>query len=255
MLPNFTGNGIYCSGDSALITVDDEFVSYDWNGNVSSDTSAYFTIADNPILLIFTDANNCVFEDEINVMEQNHQTYYDTLHICEYDSVDINGVMTSTPGDYIDTNATTMCDSITILHLIVHPAPVVNNNVSLINLCSNDSITLNLTGATDYYYNNMPIPSDYVFETDSAQTFYFVGEDQYGCVDTASVEVQLVDPDSIYFNTPILVCGSYEGDLSMNASGTLTNCYWDITNASNYNGCNPTVQSIMQVVMMLRLQP
>ena len=182
--PNISGNFSYCDGDSAMLYTQNGYTSYNWNGNISStDTSQYFTTANNPILVEIIDQNNCIYQEEFNVIEQNNQLYYDTITICQNDSILINGTYQSMPGDYTDTSATILCDSITFIHLLVSPPPTINNSFTAISICEGDDVQLNLTGASNYFLDTLPISFDDSFIPDSSGIYTIIGENNTGCTE------------------------------------------------------------------------
>ncbi|SFT72890.1 gliding motility-associated C-terminal domain-containing protein [Lishizhenia tianjinensis] len=239
--PNLYADLLYCAGDSSLFYTDDIYTSYNWNGTINTDTSAYFTAQNNPILISLTDTNNCVYTEEFNIAEHNWQNYYDTTYICMNDSALIHGNYQSLAGTYSDTFSTALCDSISTVTLLVNSSVNLTNNFSSTTICQGDDIQLNLSGAVDYYYDGNPISATELISIDSTSTIIIYGEDVNGCSDTLQLQVTVNYTDSVTLFPPPISCDYFEGYLNMQSAVSLSDCQWTLSNGSTYNDCNPLV--------------
>ncbi|MDX1446260.1 gliding motility-associated C-terminal domain-containing protein [Lishizhenia sp.] len=109
--------------------------------------------------------------------------------------------------------------------VVVNPNPVVAANASATVLCLGDSTLLFGSGAVNYFWDNNVVDSTY--NTPQVTTLYHVlGVNQFGCVDTASIEITVNNLPNVVANTTAdAVC---EGDpvTLFGAGATIYN--WDL---------------------------
>ena len=237
--PNINANLLYCAGDSSLFYTNDNYVTYNWNGTINTDSSAYFTAQNNPILIEITDTNNCTYSEEFNIAEHNWQVYYDTTYICMNDSILIHGNYETTSGNYVDTFPTALCDSISVVTLLINANVTVNNTFTAITICEGDDVQLNLSGANDYYLAGSSITANEILSPDSTTTIIVLGEGNNGCSDTLSIQITVNYTDSVTLIPPDISCDYFEGTLMMQSSDSLSNCQWTLTNGTTLNDCAP----------------
>lgn len=110
------------------ITLDagQQFSSYQWSNGATS-FATQVTGADNPVSLIVTDNLGCLYySDTVSVNTPGNPVTFDTLTICQNDSILIHNQFRSLAGNYTQLfTIANGCDSISNVYLIVLPQPQV----------------------------------------------------------------------------------------------------------------------------------
>lgn len=244
-LPNPSINGIvnYCSLSSAVLTTNTSFDSYAWStGSTNSSTNA--TQANNPITVSVTNSFGCTATSSpFNVVENNLISTFQTITICEGDTVLIHGVSQSTPGVYVNSIFTPLgCDSVSTVTLIVNPAPQVNAGADM-NSCagSNFQLNANSNGTFNWlggFTNNQSIqPSvgnhQYIVSATSLQ----------GCTNSDTLFVNVFSLPSVFAGNDTSIC--IGNSISFNATGAIS--YNWSNGVSNGSTFSPTQTAIYTV--------
>lgn len=116
--------------------------------------------------------------------------FFDT--ICSNDSLLWRSQYYSTAGTYYDSLTSQLgCDSVFVLELYVHPAPVVNVNNDTI--CLGENATLLASGATTYEWNTGSTDNPYLISPVTTTIYTVTGTDGNMCSNTAQATVVVND--------------------------------------------------------------
>lgn len=119
----------------------------------------------------------------------NYQWYENgSVMVGETDST-ITVMNTGNFALYFDNPTQSCFDSISI-STIVNPVPSVTANASASTLCENDSLTLSGSGADAYLWDN-GVTDAVEFPATTTTTYTVIGENSFGCADTASITVNV----------------------------------------------------------------
>lgn len=156
------------------------------------------------------------------------------------------------------------CTNIAIAAVEVLSLPVVNASVTDNNICLGDSVVFNGSGAATYVWDN-GVTDNVPYAPSGTATYMVTGTDAYGCIDTASLVVNVnAVPDVITNSSGSPYCAG--GSASLSASGadiytwmpgpvtgstivvnpTVTTTY-TVTGTDTITGCVDTVS--LQVVV------
>ena len=137
-----------------------------------------------------------------------------TENICAGDSIMLGGSYQMTSGSYDDTyTGVNGCDSIVSTMLTVDPLPVIAVNPSPGNVCTfGDTVTFTANGASTYAWSpatglDVTTGATVMASPGSAQTYTVLGTSAAGCVDSATVDVQVsVGSPMPSFNSDVTAC-------------------------------------------------
>jgi len=230
--PVIAGQTTYCAGNTASLSTTNAYSTYVWS-NGSTNSTATFTIADNPITVSVTDATGCsAVSSPVNVTENPIVTTTNTIHVCQGQSAIIHGVAQTTGGTYTQTfTAASGCDSISTVTLQIDPLPLVSAGVDQ-TACAGSSITLSASGTTSFSWNN-GVSDGVPFNPAVGSVVYTLsGTSAAGCTATDQVTVT-IQPNP----TPV-IAGQTTYCAGNSASLSTTNAY--STYAWSNGGTNST---------------
>lgn len=103
------------------------------------------------------------------------------------------------------THATTLCDDKDTLIITINPIPLVNAGQDF-SFCQFDPIHLNASGAVNYNWSNA-VPDGQDFNQTIDTAYYGVlGTNQYGCVDTDTIQVTMHYLPPIFAGNDTVLC-------------------------------------------------
>jgi gliding motility-associated-like protein len=223
ILPNPTpviaGQTSYCAGNTASLSTTNAYSTYAWS-NGSTNSTATVTIADNPITVTVTDAMGCsAVSSPVNVTENPTINTTNTIHVCQGQSATIHGVTQTTGGNYTQTfTATSGCDSISNVNLILDPLPLVNAGVDQ-TACAGSSITLSASGSASFSWDN-GVSDGVPFNPAVGSIVYTLsGTSASGCAATDQVSVTILP------NPAPVIAGQTTYCTGNTASLSTTNAY------------------------------
>lgn len=223
IVPSIIADTFVCEGNSIQLFVTNG-VSYAWSPvNTLNDATIANPIAtpqDTTIYsVIVTTANNCVFHDTVIVDYKlyPHPVMDDLINLCTDDTVSVivSGAETYNWSPNVNINSISN-DSVSIhpsstmlyycnfstecgteldsVYLKIQKPDVIASNDTII--CEGEIVTLLVKGAVSYYWHS---PTGFAFPTLEEQNvhptvltnYFVVGTDQYGCTDTAYLQVDL----------------------------------------------------------------
>lgn len=136
------------------------------------------------------------------------------------------------------------CDNFAIHTLSVNPLPTLIISGSS-GICTGQSATLNVSGASTYTWNTGSTASSIV-TTPSATTMYTViGTDLLGCVKTSTQLVTVAATLSISITGPTVVCEGEVFNLVASGGATYT---WNTNESTQVISPNPTITTTYSVI-------
>lgn len=123
----------------------------------------------------------------------------------------------------------------------IHPIPVVNAGLDT-SICKSNSITLNATGATTYTWNFDPSLSCLncatpIAKPDTKATYMVTGKTAFGCVDTDTIMVNVIQPFKMTVNMGDTICVGET--VTLGATGADTYNWTPSIWLSNSSSANP----------------
>ena len=259
-LPNVTANiseNNICIGNEIALYGSGSDANYIWDNGVSDNLSFPSSLS-TLYTVLGTDSNNCVSSDTITVfVSANSAPDLDIIasdtNICEGDIVTLSGNGALTYGwnngvsdgvsFSLDSSSTFFvtgtdvngCSDTASINIIVDTV-FVNANVSSIEICSGDFITLTGTGSvSNYTWNNGAI--DGVSFSLSTSTLFTVAGTGLGCttIDTVSVFVNPVPvTPTIITNRSEPFCSGDSLELSIIPQAAVSYCWEEISSQKNW---------------------
>jgi gliding motility-associated-like protein len=164
--------------DSLIGTLAQAGISYSWNTNSNLN-------------------NQLIAQPQLTVTNNNNTNLLSALYILTA------------------TNTTTLCDDKDTIQIFINPIPLVNAGQDFA-FCQFDPINLSASGAVTYNWSNaIPDGQDF-YQTIDTVNYSVLGTNQYGCVDTDTIQVTMnylppifAGNDTILcFNSPYLLDGA-----------------------------------------------
>ncbi len=246
-VPTISGTPSYCSSGSATLTASSGFTTYTWStGSATASTSA--TVANNPITVTVTDANNCSGTSApLNVSVVNSIVFDTTLQICQGASVIIHGVNRTTSGLYTQTSTSVNgCDSTANITLNVNPLPVISAGADQA-ICNGGTATITATGGATYSWDNgLGAGASHVLNstTPGITTYTVIGVDANGCQSSDEVVVRIDQLPIVDAGMDVEICSGES--VTLIATGAATYA-WD-NNVVNGVTFQPSTTQIYTVV-------
>jgi gliding motility-associated-like protein len=135
------------------------------------------------------------FVRNVNIIVNNNQTFNRDEAICAGNTFNFNGQQYNQQGAYpVKFISKTGCDSTIIINLKVNPLPhILITEHNAVTHCLHDSVNLIASGASTYTwintYGNADNETMKAFLIEPLNVITVMGQDQNGCVDTASVTI------------------------------------------------------------------
>lgn len=232
-VPVISGDLEYCAGTTATVQTTQSFSSYTWSSGQTSPT-AQVTQANNPITVTVTNIQGCsATSPQYVVTEKSIITTNTSVEICQGQSATIHGIARTTAGVYATTvTSLNGCDSTSNVTLVVHPLPVMNAGLNQ-QVCAGESVTLNASGAQTIVWDNSVSNGVAFTPAVGTVTYTATGTDQYGCENTAQVQVT-VNPLPVITQQPDLTyCrGAATNLISFTSTIPNTTYQWTSSNAA-----------------------
>ncbi len=208
----------FCPGDSSMLTVAGNALSYVWNpGNITNDSVMVMPASSTTFTVTATGDGGCTYDQNISITVHPPATItasVSTSAICEGDSTQISAsgalsynwqpiAMSGSPlmvaptanSTYTvtgtDANGCTGIDSVVVT---VNTLPVVVATATAMSICNGDTLTLTGSGASFYSWTppaTLSAPSDdttLAFPATST-TYVLNGVDNNGCVDNDTIAI------------------------------------------------------------------
>ena len=243
-----TGSGptTFCSGDSVTITSTGGS-SYQWSNNQSGDSISVNTSG--MFYTIGTDNNGCIDTSNtisvvVNPNPQVSISNNGSTTFCQGGSVTLtstgassyqwsnnqsgDSISVNTSGSLytIGTDANGCIDTSNIISVVVNPNPQVSiSNNSSTTFCQGSSVTLTSTGASTYQWSNNQ--SGDSISVNTSGSFFTIGSDANGCVDTSNTISVIVNPNpqvTISSSGPTTFCSG--GTVTLIGSGVPFSYLW-----------------------------
>lgn len=208
-VPTISGSLTYCPGSTTQLDAGSGYTSYVWQDGTNTqvgNTQVITSTAVNGLTVTVVDANGCSGTSApVNVIESNEVKDSTAVYICSGETILVHGNPVSSAGVYTETYAVGGCDSISIVTVIVMPAP---QAVLDANPTSGDSpltveFTNNSVGATSYDWYFLSVDSfstttmdGYIHTYDNSGVYTVILVAHSGsCSDTAIVYINVDDPE------------------------------------------------------------
>jgi len=203
--PVISGVSQICPNSQAFINCSGVFVSYQWS-NGSNASSTNYSTSQSPASVTVTDINGCSNQsNSIVIQEVPAIETYDTLSICQGDSILINGSYETLEGNYSQTFVTSNgCDSISYVNLIILQLPLVFAGPDT-TLCEGLSITLQATGALTFIWNNN-VQQNVAFTPTVSGSYTVIGTDNFNCTNSDVINITIIPIPSATISGGGAVC-------------------------------------------------
>ncbi|MFK8101081.1 MAG: M43 family zinc metalloprotease [Saprospiraceae bacterium] len=197
---------IICAGDSIALSVSG-FAQYDWYPKMGLSCDTCGTIFIKPVMdtqyvLVAGNGLGCFSVDSINITIIDPINTYDTLSICQGETVDVFGVPVNTPGDYFETyNSFLGCDSTHNITLMTTNDTIFTITMPMI--CEGDSIDV---------FGNFEFGSGVFVQVDQTQSCIRIDTVYLTVLDSIIVEVfdTICQGETIaIFGNPVTTVGDY----------------------------------------------
>ncbi|XOV68839.1 MAG: gliding motility-associated C-terminal domain-containing protein [Fluviicola sp.] len=245
-IPSFTATNTTSSSISGTITVTPTL-----NGCVGTPTTFTITVDAPPTMDPIADQELCEGENTaaVNFTSPFAGTTFDWINDNTGIGLGANG--TGDIPSFTTTNggATSIAGTVTVVPtsngcigvpqqftITVNPIPVVDAGANT-TVCDGDPVTLTATGANTYAWVPV-ITNGQPFVPTASGTYYVVGTDVNGCVNTDSVDVTVEPVPAVSFTADTTQgCEGLTVTFTNTTPGVFTDCFWSFSNGTTATGC------------------
>ena len=262
-LPNiFAGNDLNICLNDVLILSGSGGNTYVWDNNVFDGIQFNQNVGSQLYTVVGTDINGCTNSDQINVTVNPLPTIDagTNFSVCQNSQITLtgsgalnyawnNGVLDNTPFNISQTTLFTVvgtdvngCQNSDQIQVTVLNLPNVNTGND-IEICINNTVTLNGNGAVSYVWDN-GISNNVSFTPLATNTYTVVGTDVNGCQNSDDVLVTVNPLPNVNAGPDLTIC---EGD-AITLSGTGAQIYAWNNGAQNNVSFVPTTNQTYTVI-------
>lgn len=240
-----TSASAICPGDSALLTVTGNALSYVWNPGTITNDSVMVTPASTTTYTVTSGGDGgCTYDQTVSVTVHpaaNIVATVATSPVCEGSATQVSASGASTynwqpiaaSGATVtvapvvnttytvtgtDANGCMDVDSVTVA---VNLLPTISASATSVTVCSGDSTTLSANGANSYDWQPGALNGSSVNVAPSATTTFTVtGTDSNGCTNTDSVSIAVNPLPTVTMTSPIAIACLDDGSIALSGSGS-----------------------------------
>jgi gliding motility-associated-like protein len=253
-----------CLGESVTL-IASGFTSYQWSGGNSTTSSSINVNPTTTTNYYVSSSNSCGNDKDtvvVNILPIPTVFAGNDTSICENQSISLNSNTTNAISHSWDNNimdgvdfipqignntytltATNSfgCTETDQISVTVHPLPNVSAGAN-ISVCDGSLATLTASGANTYSWNN-GVNNGVSFSPDSTTQYSVIGTDTFGCINSDSLFLTIIDIPTVDFvGDSLLGCAPLKTIFKNNSIGNLTNCTWTFSDGSTLFGCDSVVK-------------
>jgi hypothetical protein len=169
--------------------------------NCYDNDSIYIRVVPLPVMTITNDSVICSGET-ISIEATGGQScvwYIGNEVVSETYSLDVAPLLTTTYVAEITGNDAISCISTDSVTITVHPKPVVSVSFADTTVCAGSSLTLQASGALNYLWSDLQTKDTIDVTINESILYSVVGSTEFGCSDTAVVQVNVFPQTEVSF--------------------------------------------------------
>ena len=203
-------------------------IGYDFNGLMIYDSGIYidtllniqgcdsiisleYTAIDLPIFSM-NDTIICIQDSIVLSLDTNYS--YSWLSDNDLEIIDSNGVYIVIPeqSEVIQVIAQDIngCEYSINTEFTVEPLPLITINSNLIEICQGDEVELSVSGGFNYSWSGYgiqnPTAENQSIILNSSETYYVSGESDFGCIDSASIDILVNESPQLMITPDQEIC-------------------------------------------------